>query len=418
MKPASTPPATVVVVGGGIIGLACALHLRVRGIDTLLIDEARESPPASWGNAGHIAVEQVEPLASMRTLAAVPRRLFSRGGALALPPRDIAAWLPFALRLGRASLPARFRLGKAALAALLARALPAWRRLTLLAEAREQLAEDGHYVVWESASGARSGRAYWSAADIGTARVRDLTRDEAAHIAELVARAPVDGLRFDGTARVRDPGALVARLKAAFVSAGGVHRQARVEQVTVENSRAMLALDDGGTRGSVATIVIAAGIGSGRLLRPLGHRVPMIAERGYHIQADAPPWPDMPPVVFEERSMIVSRFQSGLRATSFVEFAHEASPADPRKWQRLRAHAAELGLPFSTAPREWIGARPTLPDYLPAIGRSRIAHNLLYAFGHQHLGLTLAAITGELVTQLACDEPAELDLAPYALERF
>ena len=91
--------------------------------------------------------------------------------------------------------------------------------------------------------------------------------------------------------------------------------------------------------------------------------------------------------------MIVTPFRSGLRAASFVEFARADSPADPRKWARLRSHVAELGLPFREPCSEWFGARPTLPDYLPALGRSRRAANLLYAFGHQHLGLTLAAIT-------------------------
>jgi D-hydroxyproline dehydrogenase len=126
----------------------------------------------------------------------------------------------------------------------------------------------------------------------------------------------------------------------------------------------------------------------------------------------------MPPVVFEERSMIVSRFNSGLRAAGFVEFAHADTPADPRKWQRLRAHAADLRLPLQSPVQEWMGARPTLPDYLPAIGRSRRANNLLYAFGHQHLGLTLAAVTGELIGCLAAGETPRVALEPFALERF
>lgn len=116
--------------------------------------------------------------------------------------------------------------------------------------------------------------------------------------------------------------------------------------------------------------------------------------------------------------MIVTRFRSALRAASFVEFAREHSPADPRKWARLRSHVAELGLPFRGPCSEWFGARPTLPDYLPALGRSRRAANLLYAFGHQHLGLTLAALTGELIAALARREQPDVDVAPFDLERF
>jgi len=122
--------------------------------------------------------------------------------------------------------------------------------------------------------------------------------------------------------------------------------------------------------------------------------------------------------VFEERSMIVTRFRSGLRAASFVEFGREESPADARKWARLRSHVDALGLCFREPHSEWFGARPTLPDYLPALGRSRRATNLFYAFGHQHLGLTLAAISGELIVALARGEAPQIDVTPFDLERF
>jgi glycine/D-amino acid oxidase-like deaminating enzyme len=410
-------PRTAIVIGGGIIGLASAVELQTRGIATVLVDPDRERRHASWGNAGHLAVEQVEPLASPATLASFPRRLFFRGGALSLPPAEIAAWLPFAFRLLNASRPRRFASGKVALGSLVGRALPAWRDLAARAGAQSLIAEDGHFVVWETAAGAQAGRRAWSNADIGCARVRDLTREELAQIAGLVARPPADALRFVGTGRVLDPGALTSRLAAAFAEAGGTTRETAARRLVVEKGCAVLGLGDG-ERVSADVIVVAAGVGSGELLRQIGYRVPIIAERGYHIQAESAAWPDMPPVVFEDRSMIVSRFRTGLRAASFVEFARESSPPDQRKWRRLHAHAAALGLPFDSPAREWMGARPTLPDYLPAIGRSDRADNLLYAFGHQHLGLTLAAINADIVAALALGHDAPIDVGPFALERF
>jgi D-amino-acid dehydrogenase len=416
LRPEKTPR-TAIVVGGGIIGLATAFELQGREIATVLVDPDRERRRASWGNAGHLAVEQVEPLASPATLASFPRRLFSLGGALALPPSEIGAWLPFAWRLIAASRPRRFASGKFALKSLVGRALPAWRDLAARAGATALIAEDGHFVVWETAAGARAGRASWTNADIGSASVRDLSREELAQIAGLVVRQPADALRFTGTGRVRDPGALMDQLAVAFAQAGGETQEAEVRRLVIEKGHAVLGLGDD-ARLSADVIVVAAGVGSGELLSQVGYRVPIIAERGYHIQADAPAWPDMPPVVFEDRSMIVSRFSTGLRAASFVEFGREQSPPDPRKWRRLHSHAAELGLPFDSAPREWMGARPTLPDYLPAIGRSGLADNLLYSFGHQHLGLTLAAINADIVTALALGHDAPIDIGAFALERF
>jgi D-amino-acid dehydrogenase len=151
----------------------------------------------------------------------------------------------------------------------------------------------------------------------------------------------------------------------------------------------------------------------------MGHSVPMIAERGYHLHAPGAQWPaDLPPVVFEDHAMIVTRFADGVRASSFVELARPDSPADPRKWQALRQRIQALNLPFEAEHREWMGARPTLPDYLPAIGRSRRAGNLVYAFGHQHLGLTLAPATARLVADVVNGVPPSTDLAPFDLDRF
>jgi glycine/D-amino acid oxidase-like deaminating enzyme len=421
MQIAKTRPAdsahSAIVIGGGIVGLACAVNLQRRGMRTLLVEPQVATRSASWGNAGHLAIEQVEPLASRRTLRSFPSRLFWRGGALSLPARDIGAWLPFAWRFSKASVPERFEAGKNALGEILRRAMPAWRHLAGVVGAADLIVEDGHFIVWESPAGACAGREHWGRSDIGEARFRDLTAAEMQALSGLLPRPFTDAVRFVGTGRVRDPGDLIDRLLTDFVSSGGEQRFTRVQTLTVDGSTVSCHLQNG-DRLDAGTIVVAAGVGSGELLEQIGHRVPIIAERGYHIQAEHSDWPDFPPVVFEERSMIVSRFRTGLRAASFVEFGGECSPPDPRKWQRLRSHVEALGLPFRGPHSEWMGARPTLPDYLPAIGRSTRAGNLWYAFGHQHLGFTLAAITGELIAALTTGEAPPMDLAAFDIDRF
>ena len=411
-------PSEALVIGGGLVGLSCALNLQLCGLRTTIVDPATTRRAASWGNAGHLATEQVEPLASRKTLRNLPRRLFSRGGALSLPPRDLDVWLPFALRLVGNSTPVRFATGKATLRSLLRGAIPAWRQLARTAGAEHLIAEDGHFVVWETPAGADAGRAAWRNADTGTATFRDATAEEIATLSAQVSRPIAGAIRFQGTGQVLDLGELADSLSRHLTRAGGAERTARVERLVVDGSTAAAMLE-GGEVLHADIVVVAAGVASGALLEPLGYAVPIIAERGYHIQSADAAWPaGLPPVVFEERSMIVTPFRSGLRAASFVEFARAESPPDPRKWARLRRHAAELGLPLREPYSEWFGARPTLPDYLPALGRSRRTANLLYAFGHQHLGLTLAAVTGELIAALARGEASDVDLKPLDLERF
>lgn len=116
--------------------------------------------------------------------------------------------------------------------------------------------------------------------------------------------------------------------------------------------------------------------------------------------------------------MIVTRYADCVQAASFVELGELDAAPDPAKWARLERHVRELGLPMRGPFERWMGARPTLPDYLPAIGRSTRVDNLLYAFGHQHLGLTLAPITGEIVGALAMGERPLVKIDAFDIERF
>jgi D-amino-acid dehydrogenase len=407
---------SIVVVGAGVVGLACALDLRRAGARVLLVDESA-GPSASWGNAGHIAIEQVEPIASMKALKSAPTRWFPRGGALDFRFADILSWGGWAGRYVQACAPDAFDHGKAALGALLEDAVPAWRRLAEAAGRPDLLRERGHIVVWETLASAEKGRAAWGATDIGRARAHDLQGVELLEVASRLAVAPAGGLRFENSGQISDPGLALRTLRDAFTALGGTIRSARVTALRLEGGRAVVALDDGEAL-RPDQLVLAAGVGSGALMRGLGHVAPIVAERGYHIEGNVGDWGDLPPVVFEDRSMIVTRFGDRLRAASFVEFARQDSPADPRKWARLHRHVDELGLPMAAPRGQWMGARPTLPDYLPAIGVSRRASNLIYAFGHQHLGLTLAATTGEIVTALAGGGATPVDLAPFDLDRF
>jgi D-amino-acid dehydrogenase len=403
----------IIIAGGGVVGLSCGIALARAGHGVTVLDPDPARAAASWGNAGHIAIEQVAPLASPAAVRSAWSRRFGAGGALDLPPARMRDWLPFAARLLAASRPARFRAGTAALTALMATAMPAWQRLVQAIDAPDLLKIDGHLIAWESAASAAKGLAAWQAADTGTARIAPADARDRAALDALVAIPLGGAARFTGSGQIAYLGRLATALEGALIRAGG--RLCR-ERAVLEHAKGRASV-----RGHDADLVlVAAGIRSRALLTPLGHRVPMIAERGYHIRAAlGDRWPTtMPPVVFEDRSMIVTRYADSVQAASFVELGDPDAPADPRKWQRLEAHVAALGLPVTGPFTRWMGARPTLPDYLPAIGRSRRADNLLYAFGHQHLGLTLAPATAELVAALVDGRTPGVDLNPFDLERF
>jgi D-amino-acid dehydrogenase len=410
--------AQFLVIGAGILGLSTALALQDRGLSVTLVDDAPLVPSASWGNAGHIAVEQVEPLASPGTLCGVPGRLLARDDALSLPFRDIRHWLPFGIRLALASRPARFRHGAAALKGLIAQAMPAWQRLVTSLDQPGLLKQDGHYVLWDTPQGAAAGLARWQASDTGTTKFRAIDADEAEQLNTLLRRPPAGGIRFQGSGHIDSHDRLFQAMREKICARGGQIVRGSAVRLPVTDGKAAARLADG-TLLAGNGIVVTAGVASRPLMEGLGHRVPMIAERGYHLHAQPGNWPaDLPPLVFEDRSLIVTRFADYLRCSSFVEFSHPDSPADPQKWERLRGRVQALGLPFPLPAQEWVGSRPTLPDYLPAIGRSDRAGNLFYAFGHQHLGLTLGPISAELIASIAIGQATSFDLSPFNLDRF
>jgi D-amino-acid dehydrogenase len=404
----------VVVVGGGVVGMSSALALARTGRRVRVIEPDGGRAAPSWGNAGHLAIEQVEPLASRAAIRSAPRRLFARGGALDLPLAHARHWAPFAWGLMRAAAPARFERGKRALASLLADAMPAWHRLDGTLPGDPLVREDGHFVLWPGEAAARAGRSAWSATDTGTARFRDATEGELAWMRPF---QPAAGIRFTNSGQVTDLAALATALEAAFTAAGGMIQRGRAGLVAADGKAAVRVNDEDPVVPKL--VVLAAGVASGRLVAPLGHRAPIVAERGYHLRSTDHDWPaGTPPVVFEDRSMIVTRYADAVQVASFVELGHADAAPDPRKWDRLEAHIRALGLPIRGPLRRWMGPRPTLPDYLPAIGRSERAGNLLYAFGHQHLGLTLAPITAEIVAALVEERAPPVDLAPFSLARF
>ncbi|MHC1479192.1 NAD(P)/FAD-dependent oxidoreductase [Frateuria aurantia] len=411
-------PDRVLVIGAGIIGRTCALQLARLGVSvTLLDDDARLQAP-SWGNAGHIAIEQTAPLASPDSVRQAWARWYGRGG-----PMDIRrpwAIVPWLTRFLAASKSAQFTRGQHLLRELLADAMPAWRRLDALLPSSGHLLEDGHLVLWEHPERAEAGLRHWQNSDIGQTRLRPVHHDESRWLDSAVGAYSSQwrGIGFEGSGQIRDPYQLAADLDAALARLGVERRSGHAISLASRQGRSV-ALTTEGELPSHDRILVCTGARSAGLLEPLGEVVPLIAERGYHLQWSEHDWPSsLPPVVFEDRSVILTRFKSGLRLAGFVEFAPFDTAPDPGKWQRLARHAQELGLPVRGEPRQWMGARPTLADYLPALGRTRQAPDVFYAVGHQHLGLTLAATTAEHIARLMLGQSDAAWLAGLSLSRF
>ncbi|MGQ0534301.1 MAG: NAD(P)/FAD-dependent oxidoreductase [Caulobacteraceae bacterium] len=406
---------SILIIGGGLVGASCALRLQAAGVQTALIDPGDTRRGASYGNAGHIGSEQVSPWSAWGNVLRAPRSSFGVGGPLDFRWSDVALWTPWSMQFLAACDPVRFARGREALSALLADSLPAWHRIANLADAPEIVIPHGHITAWMTPRGVELGLAAFAKAQWGATSYREMTRAELERYGGVLNRLPRAAVIFSGTGQVSDPQAARDAILASFAERGGETVVGSAERVEASGR---VTLAKGQTREADA-VLISAGPWSRRLMEQLGVRAPLIGERGYHLQSAETNWPrDLPTTVFEENFIAVSRFTSGLRATSFVEFGSPDAPGDERKWRRLRQRIDELGIKFAANPDRWVGSRPSLPDFMPAIGRMERTPKVLYAFGHAHLGLTEAPITAEIIAAIAAEKTPPVDIAPFRIERF
>lgn len=408
-----------VIIGGGVVGLCSALQLEKAGIRTVVVDhEGAPNAAASWGNAGHLAVEQVEPWASPSMRAGSWRHLTVFGGPVSLPPSQIGWWAPFVRQFYHSSSQTQFEKGRKVLKALLEGAIPAWRRMLIEYGSQSLLDESGHLVVWQDPEAARKGIDRWQSKDIGTAQFRVATAADRQDFERLTGVRCAGALVFKNTGQIRSLDGLRSLLNDAYKQCGGRRISASVAALQPATQGIRVSTRSGDSV-LAEKVLIAAGVGSRDIFKSLGTTVPLIAERGYHVQAQSVDWPkELPPLVFEEKSIIVTRFNEGVRVAGFAEFGRPGASPNPKRWERLARHASELGFAMPPPMDRWVGARPTLPDYLPAIGRLSEFPNVFYAFGHQHLGLTLAPLTGELVRDLVLECDTSTLIQHTDLKRF
>jgi glycine/D-amino acid oxidase-like deaminating enzyme len=406
---------TIAVIGAGVIGAAVAFALAREGHGVLLLDRAEPGVAgASFGNVGHIAAELVQPLPSPGLLFGFWRELFCFDGALDLPARQVLRMLPWIRRFAAAAFR---RAGNTRqLAPLVLPAAATWALWLEEIGRPELLRRRGHYEVGFGPGAQAVMRAQARVMARLGVKTRQVSAEQLLPLQRAAHAEMAAGLWFEDSAHVIDPLNAVRAFAAAAVA-----RNATILRLDV---RALRSLGDKIEILSeqppllVDGAVVCAGMGSRPLLAPFGLHAPLQAVRGYHIELPGQvPFLDAP-VVYTGEHVLITPMDGRLRASSYMEFAAPDAPADPRKAARLRQKVRALGHACEPEGPSWVGARPVLPDYLPGIGRLRGAAKLFYAIGHQHIGLTIAPITAELVADLVAERSPRLPVAAFDLQRF
>ncbi len=413
-------PKTIGIIGAGIIGVTLARALQRRGLQVTLFDERDPGRAASFGNAGYIATEAIFPLAHGSILRSLPRMLFNPLSPLTMRWQEFPRLLSWYLKYVSACSNRRAADSIQALATIQGKAGIAWEALRSCEGLHNLVVANGAIMLYESDRGFNETRIRRDAQRHYGIDWQVLSGDEARRMIPELSSHIKHAVTYPAGMHVVNPYSITTNIFDRFVSDGGEFTKERIA-VLEPTDTAVKTTSEAKAMRQFHAVAVSAGHLSGRLLKLLGYKVPIIAERGYHLETSYQKTSLNMPVGAYERGFHITPMSSGLRLAGTVEFSSADHDEEPN-WDRaeiLKTHIDEIapGLAGAETSR-WMGHRPTLPDFLPVLGRAPRHKNLFLAFGHHHLGLTLAPITATIMSELVAGARPSIDLEAFSLRRF
>lgn len=409
--------AEVTVIGAGVIGLSAALMAQARGFTVTVVDRAGPAAGASAGNAGAFAFTDILPLASPGILKKAPKWLLDPLGPLSIPPAYALQMMPWLYRFWRACSPRAVAASSAAQTALMDLSRAELEPFLAATGTLEMLRKDGNLQVYESEAEFSASLSGWEARTAHGIDFRHMGAEEMAALQPGLSPRFVRGTFTPGWWSIADPKLYVQALAERFRAAGG---HIVIDEVTSLSPRdGRVSIQTKGQPLVTDKVVLAAGAFSHRIAATLGERVPLETERGYNTTLPPDALDLRCQITFGGHGFVISRLSTGIRVGGAVELGGlDLPPNYKRSEAMLRKAKAFLPGLRTEGGRQWMGFRPSLPDSLPAIGRSKASPHVVYAFGHGHLGLTQSAGTARLVADLLTDTSPAMDLTPFSPQRF
>ncbi len=408
---------TTLVFGAGVVGLSTALYLQRSGRQVTVLDPLPPAGGASYGNAGLISGDTAIPIAMPGMLRKVPKWLADPMGPLTLRPAYLPQALPWLLRWLKAGRMADVTRLSDALRALHRDTLACWRELLGEVRYADLIRQVGQVRLWEGES--KGARAF----ELALCKrhgipVQELSNDDLRQIYPEIAADVTEGLLLPGNAYTVNPQRLVRALGELLIEAGGRVVAQRAMKIVPRDGGGFLIMTNEASR-TAPRIVVATGAWSMQLLAPLGLRLPLETERGYHALMPDPNIRLAMPLAVKNRGFGLTPLETGWCAAGTVEIAGLEAPPNERRATILAEHAKRLFPSLRTGePTYWMGFRPSMPDSLPVLDEAPEFPGLFLAFGHGHFGLTGGPPSARLVSQLVNGTRPGIDPAPYACTRF
>ena len=408
--------ADVVVLGAGIVGVSAAYAARQRGLSVILVDRREPGSETSYGNAGILSSGSILPLNKPSLWKALPTYMSNRNAALRWDPAWAFRNIDWIVRFLANATAAQTRPRATALHGLISASLKLHREWIVKADAALRIRETGWLKAWRSDAVGAAKQEQAALAEYGI-ESRLLDRQAISALEPNILPVYKVGLLHTQTASVDSPGAVVKAYARMFAGSGGEIRQSDIKAIAPDGEGWRVVLADGAV--SARHIVVALGPWSADLLRPLGYRVPLAFERGYHLEFKPNPARSLQrPIHDAEGSFLMTPMEQGIRVTSGVELTARDAPSSFAQLDQvvpLARGVVEFG---EAVGPPWRGARPTLPDSLPMIGPAPRHSGLWLTFGNQHIGFTTGPATGDAIAAMIAGAAPPFDAAAFSPSRY
>ena len=408
-----------VVIGGGIVGVCCALYLQRAGYAVTLVDpEAPGNSTAKW-SCGQMAVSEVIPLSKPGVLLKVPGWLMDQKGPLALRPSALPGIIPWFLRFLMCARHSKIVDIAQSMATLTHDVYSDFAPLLDACDDKTLMGERPILEVFDNARGLEHEQPHLDLRQSLGFKSQRLNAKEIGDLEPALAGKFSHGVIFPDWRAVSDTMGFIAALTESFIAQGGRRVRTEVSKIDEANGRATGVTLANGESVPALHVVVAAGTGTRRFFNSLGIDVPLAGIAGYQAVVSDPGVEFRHSTIYADGGFCFTPMTRGLQIGGTIEFA--ANGAEPNfKRADIILEKAKRVLPeMRTSHVEYgVGYRPFLPDTKPIIDRSRRLGNVFMAFGHGQLGLTLGATTGRLIADMVAGRPTKQDLGPFSAYRF
>ena len=406
------------IIGAGIQGICNALFLQKKGYDVNLFDKEEPGCSASYGNAGHFSPYASLQLNRYDVLSDVPSMLTNTRGPLALKWNYIPKMIPWLSKFVLNCSQKKMMYTAKYMHQILDLSLSAYDELFDEINLDGLVENNGIMYVWEN-KGIKSRELEIKIRHELGIKQKILNKKEVHDLEPNIKPFYSGGVFYEYARHAKNPKKITQKLFKKFLDNGGKFKKIYIKDINFENKKPILITDN--SKLKFDKLVIACGAFSKKLTDKLKEKIPLDTERGYHIHFKNYSHLVSRPVVWADRGFGVTPMEQGLRVVGTVELGGLENPLSKSRIKNLILNAKDMlnGIPDNEEhDDEWLGFRPTLPDFLPVIGQSKNYENVFYSFGHHHLGWTLGAISGKIVSKMIVGEKTNLDLSPYSSSRF